>query len=62
MGEWISQFLEHEQGRWICLFKGSQNTIFLEEAVKLLLLNPQDQAALTRQSPRWLNKKSASLA
>jgi hypothetical protein len=37
--------------------KWSQNTIFLEEAVKHFLLNPEDQKELTRQSPRRLAKK-----
>ena len=43
----------------LLVFKGSQNTIFLEEAVKQFLLNPEDQQYLTRQSARWLNKKKA---
>jgi hypothetical protein len=37
--------------------KWSQNTIFLEEAVKHFLLNPEDQQELTRQSDRWMNAK-----
>lgn len=37
--------------------KGSQNTIFLEEAIKLLLKNEEDVSNLTRQSDWWMNKK-----
>lgn len=61
VGEWVDQFLKASTDQRICLFKGSQNTIFLEEAVKLLLQDPKDQSSLTRQSQRWLNKKSAAL-
>jgi len=39
------------------LIKGSQNTIFLEELVKSLLLNPKDSHLLCRQSPYWLKTK-----
>ena len=37
--------------------KGSQNTIFLEEAIKPLLKNPSDVKYLVRQSPDWLKRK-----
>lgn len=41
----------------VILAKGSQNTIYLEEAVKLLCdLSEHDQ--LVRQSPAWLKEKS----
>jgi UDP-N-acetylmuramyl pentapeptide synthase len=39
------------------LIKGSQNTIFLEELVKSLLLNSKDSHLLCRQSPYWLKTK-----
>lgn len=39
------------------LVKGSQNTIYLEELVKSLLKNPEDQKLLCRQSPYWLKTK-----
>ena len=42
------------------LVKGSQNGVFAEEAVKLLLVNPEDEKYLVRQSPFWLKKKDAS--
>jgi UDP-N-acetylmuramoyl-tripeptide--D-alanyl-D-alanine ligase len=35
------------------LVKGSQNTIFLEEAVAELLVHPEDTVNLCRQSPYW---------
>jgi UDP-N-acetylmuramoyl-tripeptide--D-alanyl-D-alanine ligase len=37
--------------------KGSQNTIFLEEAIKIFLLQSQDSARLCRQSDDWMAKK-----
>ena len=39
------------------LVKGSQNTIFLEELVKTLLLSSFDSSKLCRQSPYWLKLK-----
>ena len=45
----------------ILVFKWSQNTIFLEEAVKHFLKNKQDEQFLTRQSEFWMNKKSEYL-
>ncbi len=42
----------------IILFKGSQNEIFLEEAIKFLLENPNDTKFLCRQDEFWMNKKS----
>jgi hypothetical protein len=47
---------------WLeCLLvcKWSQNTIFLEETVKMLLANTVDEKKLTRQSNFWKKKKSA---
>lgn len=42
----------------VILLKGSQNTIFLEEAVKILCdLSETDE--IVRQSPAWLDKKRA---
>jgi len=41
----------------LIVWKGSQNTIFLEEAIKLLLKNDEDVLSLTRQSDQWINKK-----
>jgi UDP-N-acetylmuramyl pentapeptide synthase len=46
----------------VVLAKGSQNGVFAEEAVKLLLANPADAARLVRQSPVWLRRKAAQFA
>lgn len=40
--------------------KGSQNKVFTEEAVKLLLANPEDASKLVRQSGYWLKRKQKS--
>lgn len=46
------------QERAIVLAKGSQNGIFVEEAVKFLLADKTDEAKLVRQSPHWMRKKA----
>ena len=54
-----SKFLKNQiQGGETILVKGSQNTIFLEELVKEIILNPSDSIKLCRQSPFWLKTKS----
>lgn len=40
--------------------KGSQNKVFAEEAVKLLLADPKDISKLVRQSELWLKRKQKS--
>lgn len=42
----------------LILAKGSQNGVFAEEAVKILLKNPSDATHLVRQSPSWLAIKA----
>ncbi len=42
----------------VVLAKGSQNGVFTEEAVKLLLADPADAAKLVRQSPTWMRLKA----
>ena len=54
----ISKILKNTDEKWIILFKGSQNTIFLEEAVKRFLKNSEDIQHLTRQSDWWIKKKN----
>jgi UDP-N-acetylmuramoyl-tripeptide--D-alanyl-D-alanine ligase len=54
-GEYLSKNIQKNA---ILLVKGSQNTIFLEEAIKPLLKNPADTAALCRQEDFWLKKKN----
>lgn len=56
-GKRICDFLKQQKDKRIILFKGSQNTIFLEEALKKVLKNPEDSQQLTRQSSRRTNKK-----
>ncbi len=46
----------------VILVKGSQNGVFAEEAVKLLLHNPEDEAQLVRQTPAWLAAKHKQFA
>jgi UDP-N-acetylmuramoyl-tripeptide--D-alanyl-D-alanine ligase len=41
----------------VLLAKGSQNGVFAEEAVKMLLQNPADSKFLVRQNRTWLEKK-----
>lgn len=43
----------------LVLAKGSQNKVFAEETVKLLLANPADVSKLVRQSKTWLKTKDA---
>ena len=47
---------ELKEGAYV-LFKGSQNGVFAEEAVKMLLKNPEDSDKLVRQSVFWKIKK-----
>lgn len=42
----------------LVLVKGSQNTLYLEEIVKMLLLNQKDKTKLCRQDKYWLRRKS----
>jgi len=54
----IGDYLQtHIQASGAVLVKGSQNDVFLEEAVKLVLHNPEDTLRLVRQSDAWLAKK-----
>lgn len=39
------------------LVKGSQNSVFAEEAIKSILKNPSDQGKLVRQSKGWMKIK-----
>ena len=45
----------------VVLFKGSQNGVFLEEALKMVLEDPKDVSKLVRQSPSWIKQKSKLL-
>lgn len=43
----------------VVLVKGSQNRVFAEEAVKVLLHSAEDENKLVRQSDAWMKRKSA---
>ena len=50
--------LQNLSEKAIILIKGSQGDVFLEEAVKMLLANPNDAKHLVRQNDFWQTKKS----
>ena len=53
-GEYLK---DHIPANALVLVKGSQNTIFLEEAIRYILANKEDEKRLTRQSAFWLEIK-----
>ena len=55
-GEYLRENLPMDA---VVLVKGSQNTIFLEEAIKYILKDKADQRKLCRQEPYWMKLKSA---
>lgn len=55
-GKYLSSTLPENS---VVLVKGSQNEIFLEEAVKYLLKDKKDEVKLCRQSSFWLSKKES---
>jgi len=55
-GEYLKDNLPIES---LVLIKGSQNTIYLEEAIKYLLLDTSDEQFLCRQEPHWQKLKTA---
>ena len=59
LGEYLRSKLQKDT---VVLIKGSQNRVFLEEAVKFLLANLSDRNKLVRQSPEWLHKKEKQFA
>lgn len=61
LSESLLTFLQNSDEKWLVVCKGSQNTIFMEEVVKALLKNPEDQQYLTRQSAWWMRKKEEFL-
>lgn len=56
-GKYIQKILKEAGDEYVVVCKGSQNTIYLEEAVKHFLQNPADQKDLTRQSDWWMTTK-----
>ncbi len=53
--------LQNNSTPHIVVCKGSQNTIFLEEAIKYILVDKNDEQHLTRQWDRWASKKKKFL-
>ena len=53
----VKDELKKSDWRKLVVWKGSQNTIYLEEAIKILLENDGDAKNLVRQSDWWLRKK-----
>jgi UDP-N-acetylmuramyl pentapeptide synthase len=52
----VRRVTDKERGA-VVLFKGSQDRIYLEEAVKEMLHSTGDVGFLVRQSPAWMEKK-----
>ncbi|MEK7633437.1 MAG: Mur ligase family protein [Patescibacteria group bacterium] len=55
LGQYLKTSLPYQS---VVLVKGSQNTIFLEEAIKFILKNKKDEKKLCRQNDFWLRQKS----
>lgn len=54
VGDYLKQNIKKDA---LILVKGSQNRVFAEEAVKLILASPADAKKLVRQSEVWLRVK-----
>jgi UDP-N-acetylmuramyl pentapeptide synthase len=59
LGKLIAKDLKKNEVDAIVYAKWSQNTIFIEEWIKVLLKNQSDIQKLPRQSESWMNKKWA---
>jgi UDP-N-acetylmuramoyl-tripeptide--D-alanyl-D-alanine ligase len=57
IGEYLKTIVNKDT---LVLVKGSQNGVFAEEAVKILLADKADEAKLVRQSEYWLKRKQKS--
>lgn len=55
----VKELIERNPWKTLVLFKWSQNTIFMEEAVKSCLKDSSDAVKLPRQSKDWLARKDA---
>jgi len=58
-GAFVHSVLEENA---VVLAKGSQNGVFAEEALKILLHNTEDEWKLVRQTPLWQEKKNKQFA
>lgn len=57
IGKELCELLDNTSDKYLILFKGSQNTIFVEEALKEVLENQDNSIDLVRQSDDWMKKK-----
>ncbi len=57
-----SYLKDHLPENALVLVKGSQNTIFLEEAIKYILKDKNDEKKLCRQSEFWISEKSRTVS
>lgn len=57
VGEYLQSKIEPEA---VIFAKGSQNGVFAEEAIKMLLADPEDASKLVRQSQYWMKRKKAN--
>jgi len=55
--EFLKKFLSKTEEKYLILFKWSQNTIFMEEALKQILKNYVDKQKICRQEDFWIEKK-----
>lgn len=55
--KYLKEFLKKSDKKYLILFKWSQNTIFLEEAIKQVLKNSKDTTKICRQEDFWIEKK-----
>ncbi len=56
--EYLKDFISNSDKKHLILFKWSQNTIFMEEALKPILKNPEDMSKICRQENFWIEKKN----
>jgi UDP-N-acetylmuramoyl-tripeptide--D-alanyl-D-alanine ligase len=59
LGNYVKKILKDKA---VILAKGSQNNVYMEEAVKLILANTEDVPKLVRQSEDWLQKKQKNFS
>lgn len=57
LGNFVKEELKKSNWKKLVVWKGSQNTIYLEEAIKILLADDEDSKNLVRQSSWWQRKK-----
>ncbi len=53
-GNYLREFIKEDA---VVLVKGSQNGVFAEETIKIILVDPEDKSKLVRQNPEWLKIK-----